>query len=311
MAYGDLRSLATGRATLRTAFRWLPDLLRLAAAMLLALAIGRPQVLTFDARTVEGIDIFVALDLSGSMRGIDMDPADVQAYAQANQAFPPNRFESAVQTLETFVKGRERDRIGMVVFARDAFMQFPLTLDYSTVLTLLGQLSLDTIDSSATAIGNGLGLAVRGLIDSSATSKAIVLVTDGKQLGGNISPKQAAELAHSKGIRIFTILVGREGEATVPVQQFGSWTLQQQAFGADPEALKEIARIADGEFYRAENKAELERDLNGILDKLERTRVEDIASASETEVFGGFLAVALALLVLEAILGASVLRRYP
>lgn len=311
MHFGRVAPALRAGTSLRARLSGLLPALRWAAVFALCLALGRPQLESVDERTVEGIDIFVVLDLSGSMRAIDMDVNEVRAVAQTSGKLPPNRFESAVATLNDFVKSRERDRIGMVVFAKQAFLQFPLTLDYSTVVTLLSRLTLDTIDGAATAIGNGLGLAVRGLMESTAKSKAIVLVTDGKQLGGNVSPREAAKIAKDNGIKIFSLLVGREGDAVVAVETPFGMDLRQQSFPTDPAMLKEIAESSGGAFYRAENKAELDRDLGGILDQLDRSQVRDISSVNEREIFHWFLGAALLLLVAEALLGGTLIRRFP
>jgi hypothetical protein len=127
------------------------------------------------------------------MHAIDMSEAELYAWRQERGMEPPNRFDHAIAVLKRFMQRRENDRIGMVIFARDAYLQFPLTLDYATIVSILDSLHLDMIDASATAIGNAIGVSVRGLMDSEARSRAIILITDGKQQGGNISPEQAAE----------------------------------------------------------------------------------------------------------------------
>lgn len=300
--------------TPRTVLRHVPAALRAIAMLSLAIAVGRPQWEEFDERTVEGIDIFLVLDMSGSMRAVDLSNAEIVAYQQQYRREPPNRFESAIATLQGFVGARERDRIGMVVFARDAYLQFPLTLDYGTIQTLLSRLRLDAIDASATAIGNALGLGVRGLMNSDASSRAIILITDGKQQGGNISPMRAAEIASDEGIRMYPILVGREGPALVPVNlrmRGGMQRYRQEDYPIDPELLQEIATLTDGSFYRAERPEQLENDLNAILNELERSQMRDISSVNERELFGGFVWFALACLVLEALMAWLFVRRLP
>lgn len=311
MQFGHLGAASRAGVSMRARLSGVLPMLRWLAVFCLCIALGRPQLESVDERTVEGIDIFVVLDLSGSMRAIDMDVNEVRSIAQTTGKLPPNRFESAVATINDFVKSRERDRIGMVVFAKQAFLQFPLTLDYSTVVTLLSRLTLETIDGAATAIGNGLGLAVRGLMESTAKSKAIVLVTDGKQLGGNVSPREAAKIAKDNGIQIFSLLVGREGDAVVAVDTPFGMDLRQQSFPTDPAMLKEIAESSGGAFYRAENKAELDRDLGGILDQLDRSQIRDISSVNEREIYHWFLGAALLLLLAEALLGGTLIRRFP
>lgn len=300
-------SVRTRLAPLVPALRWL-------AALALVVVCGRPQVDEFDDEIVEGIDLFVAMDMSGSMLGVDMTAQEIAAFQQTQQAEPPNRFTIAVATLKALVATRERDRIGMVVFARDAFLQFPLTLDYTTIEALLTQLQMEQIDASATAIGNAIGLSVRGLIGSEASSRAIILITDGKQQGGNISAMQAATLAAEEGIRIYPVLVGREGPTMAPTNRRyrdGSIAYQPQEYPVDPELLASIAEVSGGEFYRAENREELEQGLGDILDALETTVLEEISSVRRREVFTIPLWFALVCLLLNLSLEWVFIRRFP
>lgn len=288
--------------------------LRLLALALLIVACARPQLEEFDRRAVEGIDMFLLLDMSGSMRAVDLTPAEAAEVQGATGRRPLSRFEHAIATLKRVVAGRERDRIGMVVFARDAFLQFPLTLDYGTIQTLLDRLRLDAIDSSATAIGNAIGLGVRGLMSSEANSRAMILITDGKQQGGNISPLRAAEIAQEEGILLYTILVGREGPALVPTNfrnGDGSIRYRQEDYPVDPDLLAQMAEATGGAFYRAEEPEELERDLNDILDRLERSQMNDVSSVLEQELYDRFVALALLLFALEALLRFAYVRRLP
>lgn len=304
---------ATGRG-LRARLAGGPAVLRGIALVALVIGCARPQWESFDDRLVEGIDLFLVLDMSGSMRAVDLPAEQLRAYQAQYRRDPPNRFENAIVTLQRFVDGRERDRIGMVVFARDAFLQFPLTLDYGTIQTLLERLRLDAIDASATAIGNALGLGVRGLMNSDAQSRAIILITDGKQQGGNISPMRAAEIAADEGIRFYPILVGREGPALVPTNfrnGDGTSRFRQEDYPVDPELLAEIAARTQGRFYRAERPESLENELNAILDELERTRMQDVASVNERELFPFAIWLALAALLAEAMLRWLYIRRLP
>jgi Ca-activated chloride channel family protein len=212
------------------------------------------------------------------------------------------------------VGGRSRDRIGMVVFAREAYLQFPLTLDYSTIQTLLDRLELHAIDPSATAIGNALGLGIRGLLDSEAESRAIILITDGKQQGGNISPLQAAETAGAEGILVYSILVGKEGPTMAPTNlrnRDGTSRYSQQNFAVDPALLQRLAEETGGSFYRAAQPEQLEQGLNEILDDLERSAMTDVASVLERELYGSFALVGLALIFAEALLSWLLVRRFP
>jgi Ca-activated chloride channel family protein len=314
LAYSRAQALRGLPMTPRVALRFVPPVLRALAFIAVVIACARPQWEAMDEREVEGIDIFLVLDMSGSMAAIDLSESEAVRIQRATNALPPNRFDNAIGTLKNFVTARERDRIGMVVFARDAYLQFPLTLDYGTILTLLDRLRLEAIDASATAIGNALGLGVRGLFDSEAASRAIILITDGKQQGGNISPRRAAELAEEEGITIYSILVGQSGSALIPTNlqnRDGTRRLRSQDYPVDPELLQEIAERTGGSFYRAEQPEQLERDLNSILDELERTQREDVSSVLERELFALFCIAALMLLLLDAFLSWLVIRRLP
>ena len=308
----DAEALPIG---MRTLLRHVPWLLRALALASIVVAASRPQLEEdFSEAEVEGIDIFLVLDMSGSMMAVDMTQQEIQNHQLRFREEPNNRFDNAVATLQNFVDQREHDRIGMVVFAREAYLQFPLTLDYSTIQGLLERLELNAIDPSSTAIGNALGLGVRGLLDSDAESRAIILITDGKQQGGNISPVHAAETAADEGIQIFPILVGRDGPTMVPVgprrRGFGQ-RYEPQDYPVDPDLLAQLAEMTDGAFHRAEDRQQLENDLNEILDQLETTQMQDVASVRETDLFGLFSGLAVVYLALEALLAFVVIRRYP
>lgn len=314
MAYTRVGAVRELPSTPRIWLSRFPPALRVLALVTVALACGRPQFEEFDQRAVEGIDIFLVLDMSGSMAAVDLHPNEIQRFQLQQGADPPNRFDNAIATLKRFVDGRSRDRIGMVVFARHAYLQFPLTLDYSTIHTLLDRLELNAIDSSATAIGNALGLGIRGLLNSEARSRAIILITDGKQQGGNISPLQAASTAADEGILLYSILVGREGPAMAPSNmrnRDGTRRYVQQDYPVDPELLRRIAEQTGGSFYRAAEPEQLETGLSAILDDLETSAMEDVSSVLEREVFTWFVGAALALLGLEALLAWVVARRFP
>lgn len=312
LGYSHVTSFSDYRKSFRTRLRGLPTGLRVLALAVLVVGIARPQWSEFEEESVEGIDIMIALDMSGSMAAVDQQLTDILRYQRATGENPPNRFDHAIRTLKEFVKGRERDRIGMVVFAREAYVQFPLTLDYATIQSLFDRLTLTSIDASATAIGNALGLSVRGLIESRTQSKAVILITDGKQQGGNISPRQAADIAAEHGIQIFPILVGTGGDTLVPQDGPNAETLSRyrpEQYPIDPELLQEIADTTDGDFYRANRPLALKEGLQQILNELETTRLQDISSTRHRELYPWFGLIAALILVLASLLEALWLRR--
>lgn len=297
--------------SVRMRFRWLPNSLYFGSLLLVVIALARPQVREFRDAQVDGIDIMVALDLSGSMSAVDMNLTEIQAYQRQHGINPPNRFDHAKSTLKNFVDSRSRDRIGMVVFAKHAYLQFPLTLDYDTIQGLLDHLELADIDPSGTAIGNALGLSVRGLLESDASSRTIILITDGKQQGGNVSPIHAAEIARDENIRIFPVLVGAGGETLVPVDGLSRELsrFRPENHPVDPELLQKIADMTDGAFYHAARPESLERDLNKILDQLDRSRITDVANVRAHELYMPFALWGFLWIVLGMALDTYWLRR--
>jgi Ca-activated chloride channel homolog len=298
---------------------------RLIAVGLLIVAAARPSLPGEDLVEVQGIDIYFVLDLSGSMRAIDVTDTELRRYQQRSKQ-PPNRFDVAKETLGDIVRSRDVDRVGMVVFARDAFLQFPLTLDYGTILRQLDQLELGDIDGAGTAIGNAVGRAVAGLRDQNeddpyAVSKAeersrvIILITDGDRRGGNISPAEAARFAAEEGIHVFPILVGLEnGKARVPVGRdlfSNRVTYRYQEYPVNPKLLQEIADKTGGKFYRATDKKSLAKNLNEILDGFERAPIEDAAEINREQLYQPWLAFGALLLLLELLLTYIIVRPWP
>lgn len=295
-------------------FEPLPDVLMLVALALVIVALARPQAVEAEEIEVEGIDIYLALDMSGSMRAIDMSK-DEARQALARKEDLPNRFESAVKVLENFVRSRKYDRIGMVVFAKNAFLQFPLTLDYNTILGMLDRLKLRDIDPGGTAIGNAIGRAVAGLKDSEAKTKILILITDGDRRGGNISPMQAANIAKDLGVKVFPILVGRNGPTLVPqkVHSFFGDRMQysQMEFPVNPKLLQDIADKTGGKFYRASDAEGLEKSIHKILDHFERSRIQDASNVDKREMFRPLAVWAVVLVGLQMLLRYTLLRKFP
>jgi Ca-activated chloride channel family protein len=254
--------------------------------------------------SVEGIDIVVALDLSGSMNAMDFAPQD--------------RMAAAKEVLDAFVARRSSDRIGLVVFAGEAYTQCPLTLDHGVLRAILADLRTGAF-KDGTAIGNAVATSVNRLRESDARSRVIILITDGDSNAGNVSPKQAALLARELGIKIFTIMVGRICEdpdgCPVPVpgvDSFGRTVMQRAVFPVNPDLLREIAETTGGSFYVATDKAALEGNLQDVLARLEKSRVFESAQLrSMQDEFQLALLPAFVLLVLEALLSATRLRTFP
>lgn len=286
--------------TLWVKVEWLPDALRVAALSAMVLALARPQVHGPSAsEDAQGIDIMLALDTSCSMRAADFQPND--------------RMFVAKKSIGELVKQRTNDRIGLVVFAGEASTWVPLTLDYSLVAQLLEEVDTNMLPDG-TAIGSAIGTALNRLRESDAESRVIILITDGDNNAGSISPRKAAELAQELGVRIYTIMIGRGGAVPFPAGKdvFGRPIFQNQVIPTNPELLEELARIAGGTAYRASDKAELDLHLSEVLDRLEKTRLEaQTYSTPKEELFPFFALAALLAVAAELALGATRLWRFP
>lgn len=270
--------------------------LRAVALTALIVAFARPQTgVTAENVSTAGIDIVLTLDLSSSMLAEDLEP---------------NRIEAAKQVAADFVQGRRNDRIGLVVFAGSAFTQAPLTLDYGVLTTLLDDLEVGAIDDG-TAIGMGLATAVKRLQRSNAESKVIVLLTDGRNNRGEIDPVTAAQMAQALGVRIYAIGVGTQGTARVPVDDpiFGR-RYAQMPVDIDEPTLRETAAVTGGRYFRATDRESLERIYEEI-DALETTEIEAEQFTRYGELFPVPLLVGLGVLLLEAGLSRTVLRKIP
>lgn len=265
---------------------------------LLAVAAARPQDSSQRQNTsLEGIDIVLTLDVSGSMQATDLRPT---------------RLEAAKAVVQQFIERRRNDRIGAVVFASDAFTLCPLTLDYSVLASMIQGLQIGVIDGNATAIGNAVGVAINRLRKSDAKSKAIILLTDGSSNAGNISPEQAAQFARTMGIQIYTVLVGQKDQAEVAsgLDFFARQVFGQQAVPINRDLLVSMSESTKGAFFEATDRSALESSFHAILDALERTQIED-QGVVYAEVFGRYLWLALILLAFEVALSIAVLRRVP
>ncbi len=262
-------------------FWWLPGALLIAAVILTSLGLSGPRLR--GARrdlSVEGIDIVVAFDLSTSMLAADFRPKD--------------RITVAKEVLRNFIASRQNDRIGLVVFAGEAYTQCPLTLDYKVLDALLDQVRTGVI-VDGTAIGNAVATAVNRLRESDAKSRVIILITDGDNNAGNLSPLQAAAIAKDLGIKVFTILIGKGGRVPYPTgtDLFGRTTYEPFEIDVNPELLQQIAAVTGGTFSAATDKETLEQGLGAVLDNLEKSTILDTSgSARYDEWYARFFAPA-------------------
>ena len=285
--------------TVRHYLRHLPFALRATAFALLVVALARPQDIEQNVRTnTEGIDIVLAIDVSASMLARD---------------FRPDRITAAKEVAGSFVADRYGDRIGLVVFAAEAFTQSPLTTDQSTLQTLLARIRSGLIDDSGTAIGNGLATAINRLRESEAKSKVIILLTDGVNNRGQIAPMTAAEIARAQGIRVYTIGVGTEGTAPYPaVDIYGQPTgdVVMAKVEIDEKTLGAMADLTGGKYFRATDNAKL-KAIYDEINQLEKSKVEVTERISYHERFLVWALAALGALLLEFLLSNLVLKRIP
>jgi len=273
------------------------SLLRILALVLIVIALARPQAIESERElNTKGIDIVLALDISGSM--------------QAEDFAPENRLTVAKEEAKKFILGRKSDRIGLVVFARQSYTQCPLTLDYDVLINLLEDIRIGMI-KDGTAIGLSIANAINRLRDSEAKSKVIILMTDGENNSGNIDPITASELAKGFGIKIYTIGIGREGMVPFPVDDplFGRRYVQAKV-NIDEGMLREIATMTGGVYFRARDERSLEQIYKKI-DELEKTEVKVKEYANYKELFHYFLWPAIFLLLLEILLGSTILMKLP
>lgn len=277
-----------------------PMLLRCLTFVLIVCALARPQAHnSWDNRTVEGIDIMLAMDVSTSMLAEDLKP---------------NRLEAAKDVASEFVSGRPSDNIGLTIFAGESFTQCPLTIDHGSLLNLLNNVRTDIaargLIQDGTAVGMGLANAVSRLKGSKAKSKVVILLTDGSNNMGDISPLTAAQIARSLGIRVYTIGVGTNKVAPYPMPVAGGVQYVNMPVEIDTKTLSDIAAITEGNFYRATNNRELKQIYRDI-DKLEKTKMNVTKFSKRYEAFQPFAIAAVICLLLELLLRNTILRRIP
>lgn len=282
--------------TVRYWLRHVPFVLRCVAIALIIIALARPQDVEHHSQTTsEGIDIVLAIDVSGTMLARDLKP---------------DRITVAREAAGNFIVDRRGDRIGIVVFAGEAYTQSPLTTDQTTLLTMLGQVESGLIEDG-TAIGTGLATALNRLRESEAKSKVVILLTDGVNNRTTIAPLTAAEIAKKLGVKVYTIGIGTRGTAPYPVQDmWGNISYQQMPVEIDEQTLREIAEMTGGEYFRATDKGTL-AEVYERINQLEKSEVEVTEFTTYDERFLVYLLAALAALVLEFVIGQLWLKRIP
>jgi Ca-activated chloride channel family protein len=298
--YSDLGLVRGLPRTARQKLRWVPGAFRVIVLTLLLFAIARPQLGSVsNIVRGRGVDIVMALDISGSMAALDFEPQ--------------NRLTAAKQVIEEFVERRRFDRIALVVFAREAFSQGPLTVDHAVLQRLLAEVDLATelgLDDG-TAIGLGIAQAAAMLQNSDAKSRIIILLTDGVNNAGQVGPLTAAQAAAALGIRTYTVGVARPGQVPVPVESgIQGPTTRLEESKIDEDTLRRIAEETGGRFFRADDTAGL-RQIYGLIDNLEKSDIEVQVFTRYQELAGWFLAAALCLVVVEMLLRQTVFRTLP
>jgi Ca-activated chloride channel family protein len=315
LGFPTIAPISRGPRGWRVPLRDVPGVLRGAALVLAVLALGRPQsVLRGEMLEEKGIDIVLVLDLSGSMSAImDSHGEPIPGSSEARDPHHrPTRLDVAKDVLIDFVRRRKTDRIGVVVFAKQAYVLSPPTLDYGLIAQLVSKINLDVIDSSKTAIGDAVGTAVARVRHSDARSKAIVLITDGDSNEGVISPEYSAHLAQKEGVRIYTVQIGNGNDVDVQAgtDLFGQPVYRRQHFPVNPELLGKMSHETGGESFIATDPSGLEKSMHSILDHLEKTKFASQAATME-DLFPFLLVPAAILVALEALVRLALVRRFP
>ena len=290
--FSDMSGFTLLPKTWKAYLRHLLFALRMAALALLIVALARPQSSSTNSTSnIEGIDIVMAMDVSGSMLARDLKP---------------DRLTAAKNVASDFVKGRPGDRMGLVIFSGESFTQVPLTTDHGVMLNMLAEMKNGLIDDG-TAIGDGLATAISRLKDSEAISKVVILLTDGLNNAGSVDPYTAAEIAKLYGVRVYTIGVGSYGTAPYPVQTPFGTQLQQMKVEIDEKLLASIANSTGGKYFRATSNQKLD-EVYQEIDKLERSKIEVTEFRRLHEEFYPLVAWALALLLMEFLLRKTIFR---
>ena len=290
----DIKFWKAGGRSVLGVIRHLPFLLRTIALVMIIIAIARPRSSTkMDKIDTEGIDIVLAMDVSTSMLARD---------------FTPDRISAAKDIAIEFISQRPSDRMGIVVFAGESYTQCPLTTDRATLINLMKEIETGLIEDG-TAIGNGLATAVARMQNSDAKSRVVILLTDGVNNSGEITPQTAADIAKTYGIRVYTIGVGANGTAPYPVMTPWGVQMQNVEVEIDENLLKNIAETTGGRYFRATDNTKLS-EIYSEINKMEKARTTIDSFPIYKELFTGFALIALACLLLEVLISFS-LRRLP
>lgn len=296
LQYSNVAAARQAPASFWVRARALPAVLRIGVVALGILALARPQERDVtEERYAEGVDIMLVLDTSTSMRAQD---------------FQPNRFVAARDVASEFIDSRTSDRLGLVVFAGKAFTQAPLTLDYDFLQSMLREVEMGIIEDG-TAIGTALAMAVNRLKETEASSKVVILLTDGQNNRGEIDPLTAADVAAAMDVRVYTIGVGTRGQAPVVIDHpLTGRHVQMVDVDIDEDMLRSVAEKTGGQYFRATDRQKL-REVYGEISELEKTRIEELTYTSYKERYAYFLWPAFGLLLAELLLSSTRLRRFP
>jgi Ca-activated chloride channel family protein len=294
---GILNVTRTRSGAFLAALRWL-------ILALLIIALAQPRLTKSETRvTASGVDIVVALDMSGSMASEDFEVGRERL----------SRLAMAKEVLKKFIEKRPNDRIGIVAFATQAYIASPLTLDHEFLLQNLARLELGTIDNNRTAIGSALSTAINRLRELKSKSKIVILMTDGQNNAGKVAPLTVAEAAQTLGVKVYTIGVGTRGEAPMPAGRnpyTGKTVYRMMPVDIDEDTLQKIAQMTGGKYYRADNSQKFQA-IYAEIDKLERTEAEVKKFAHHDELFAWVITPGLGLLLLEVLLRHTIWRRLP
>ena len=291
---------APGASSWKVWLRHVPFILRMAAVAVLVVILARPQSTnSWQNSSTEGIDIVLAMDISTSMMAQDLKP---------------NRLEASKDVASAFINGRPNDNIGLTIFAGEAFTQCPLTVDHGVLLNLFQSVSCDMVQrgmiEDGTALGMGLANAVSRLKDSKAQSKVVILLTDGVNNRGDISPLTAAEIAKQFGIRVYTIGVGTNGTAPYPMQTYAGVQYVQMPVEIDEQTMSQIAGTTNGNYFRATSNTKL-KEVYREIDKLEKTKLNVKEFSKREEAYAVFALIAFLSILLEILLRNTVLKKIP